>query len=666
MSGFALRANQTFDWAGARFRIDRIQANGEVVLERIDDGCLQIASREKLLTEFSAGRIQAKDYVKLVNPRRTLQFSRPIQELPANILVDVERRMAYVRALLDTGSPMFTKTYCQPLIQRAAEAMSDPNPPSISTLYRWYLRYRATKDIRSLVPRYDRRGSHAIRVSEDVLALLSQATEEAFKASPRATGDDVFIRLKGKIDHENRSRIGKGALPLPCRRTVYRLLKKIEFYDQLVLREDRSAADRRCRINRKGVVTHNILERVEADHTPLDLFLIDDRTWLPLGKPVLTMLIDHYSRMPIGYYLSFSGTSAAAVMGAFRHAVLPKTSARVALENLPVHHSWPCFGIPFVLVVDNGLEFHGIDLESVAYDLGMRIQYCPKRTPRFKGVIERYLKTINYFFAHQLPGTAMAKLAERGDYDSEKHALLTMAEFLQILEKWILDVYAQTIHRSIKVTPWSKWQEGLMRVEPVMPDSVASLKQRIGLIAERSVRRDGIWLNNLNYTGEELGTVLRRFGEGVQVRVLYDPEDLGKIQVWAPDQQEPLEVQAADFEYASGLNKFQHELICQQIRDNGAATEDRNARDLAKYEIACKVEELMVSRKLKNRRRSAVARGITSANATKPPAKKQEVSNQAVPPAARLKTSKALGKPEALMPAPLPSFQLKARGGQHG
>jgi putative transposase len=300
MSGFALRANQTFDWAGTRFRIDRIQANGEVVLERIDDGCLQITPRDKLLAEFSAGRIQAKDYVKLVNPRCTLQFSRPTQDLPANILVDVERRMAYVRALLDTGSPMFTKTYCQPLIQRAAEDMGDPNPPSISTLYRWYLRYRATKDIRSLVPRYDRRGSHAIRVSEDVLTLLSQATEEAFKASPRATGDDVFIRLKGKIDHENRSRIGKGTLSQPSRRTVYRLLKKIEFYDQLVLREGQSAAGRRCRINRKGVTTYNILERVEIDHTPLDLFLIDDKTWLPLGRPVLTMLIDHYSRMPTG------------------------------------------------------------------------------------------------------------------------------------------------------------------------------------------------------------------------------------------------------------------------------------------------------------------------------------------------------------------------------
>jgi putative transposase len=352
-------------------------------------------------------------------------------------------------------------------------------------------------------------------------------------------------------------------------------------------------------------------------------------------------------------------------MSAFRHAVLVKSPVTEVLANLKINHEWPCLGIPQVLVVDNGLEFHGMDLESVAYDLGMRIQYCPKHAPRFKGAIERFLKTINYFFAHQLPGTSMARLAERGDYDPAKHALLTMAEFQQILEKWILDVYAQTVHRGIKVTPWSKWQEGLQRVLPVMPDSAEALKQRIGCVAERSVRRDGIWLNNLNYTGEELGAILRRFGEGIRVRVLYDPEDLGVIRVWAPEQQEPVEVLAADFEYAKGLNKFQHDLICQQIRDNGAATEDRDARDFAKYEIARKVEELMTSRKLSSRRRSAAARGISSNVSTEAAASKPTVSSRVARTVTRTQAAKSFSKPEVPMPSPLPSFQLKSRGGKH-
>lgn len=664
MSGFALRTNQDFEWDGVLFRIDRVHANDEVLLQRIDDGGLQLIRKDKLLSLYSAGKIQAKADVKLRHCLGTPSFSRPIKELPARIRVCAERSMAYVRALIETGDPKFTKGFTKPLIQQVANKINDPCPPSASTLFRWYTRYRATKDVRALVPRFDRRGSRTLRQKEEVLELLSQATEEAFKMSPRAKCDDIYVRLKGKIEHENRSRIGGDVLKAPSLRTVYRLLQKIEYYDQLVLREGQASAERRCRINGKGVTTNNILERVEIDHTPLDLFLIDQETWLPLGRPVLTMLIDHYSRMPLGYYLSFGGTSAAAVIGALRHAVLPKPRTREVLEKLKVEHAWPCYGIPQVVVADNGLEFHGIDFESVAYDLGEGIQYCPKRTPRFKGVIERFLKTINYSFAHQLPGTSMARLSQRGDYDSGKHALLTLAEFIHVLEKWILDVYSQTEHRGIKVTPWSKWQDGLQRVEPVLPDSVDAFKQRIGLIAERSVRRDGIWLNSLRYSGDALGPIIRKFGEGVRVRVLYDPEDLGAILIWAPDQQDPVEVQAADYEYAKGLNSFQHELVCKKVREQGASTENREARDRAKYEIAQEIESLMVSRKLGHRRQSAKARGITSTDpAPAIPIQKSQPSQVKRVRRTSAVTSSA-AQPNVELPV-LPSFKLTRKEFNH-
>lgn len=61
------------------------------------------------------------------------------------------------------------------------------------------------------------------------------------------------------------------------------------------------------------------------------------------------------------------------------------------------------YGVPEAIVADNGLEFHGVDLASIAFDLGIVIQYCGKRQPWRKGAIERYLKTINYFFAHTPP-----------------------------------------------------------------------------------------------------------------------------------------------------------------------------------------------------------------------------------------------------------------------
>jgi putative transposase len=332
-----------------------------------------------------------------------------------------------------------------------------------------------------------------------------------------------------------------------------------------------------------------------------------------LGRPTLTVIIDHYSRMMLGYYLSFESPSTAAVMGALRHAILPKQLAATVIANLKIANTWPCYGLLEVLVVDNGLEFHSNDLESVAYDLGIRIQYCPKHAPRFKGVVERYLKTINYFFAHQLPGTSFAKFYLRGDYDPQKAALLTFAEFKQIFEKWIVDVYAQDEHRGIgKTTPWARWQESIAHYEPILPDDLRTLQRRIGLVEERSLRRDGIFLNGIRYSGEELGPILRAFGEGVRVRLVYDPEDLGEIQVWGPNDAEPVMVKALDYEFAHGLTVKQNEFIRQYLREQGAAATNKAALERARYELAQAIETLMTNRKHTARRRSAALRGMSS------------------------------------------------------
>jgi len=282
------------------------------------------------------------------------------------------------------------------------------------------------------------------------------------------------------------------------------------------------------------------------------------------------------------------------------------------MPNLVTENDWPCYGRPKVLVLDNGLEFLGHTLESVAYDLDVHLQFCPKRTPRFKGVVERYLKTVNYFFAHQLPGTSFARFYQRGDYDPQKAALLTFAEFKQIFEKWVLDVYAQTRHRGIDITPWARWQQGLAHYEPVLPEDLRSLQRRIGLVDERSLRHDGILLHGNYYNGEEVAPILRAYGEGVKVRLVYDPEDLGEIQVWGPDDVDPVTVKAVDYEFAHGLTHNQNKFIRKQLREQGDATVDRAALERARLELAQAIEALMISRKHTARRRSAALRGITS------------------------------------------------------
>src|SRR5690606_28759365 len=122
---------------------------------------------------------------------------------------------------------------------------------------------------------------------------------------------------------------------------------------------------------------------------------------LPLGRPTVTLVLDKYSRMVLGFHIGVQGTSLESVFHALRHAILPKTYVS---EKYPdIKNEWPAFGVFEKLICDNGAEFHANDLERVAFELGFQIEFCPKRKPYYKGSIERYLKTLNFKLAHRLP-----------------------------------------------------------------------------------------------------------------------------------------------------------------------------------------------------------------------------------------------------------------------
>jgi putative transposase len=612
MRNFCLRAGLDFDWKGTPFRVSRLLPNGDALLERIADGHVIILDRPTFLAEYSLGSIGLKP-VPGEPTTRKLKFSRPLDELPEARKKEALRRWSYVKAILESQCRLSKSHPLPPLIAQVGACINDPNPPARATLCRWIQRYRRHQDTRALIPRMDLRGPNQLRQSPKVQEFVSEATAAAFAASPQANVPGIHTRLVAKIKEFNRcSPIEQ--LKSPSERTLYRMLGRLDAFDIAVLKEGRRLAGNRFRIAGAGVLTTHILQRAEIDHTPLDLFLIDELTWLPLGRPTLTVILDHYSRMPLSYYLSFGSPSVAAVMGALRHALLPKQPAAQVLSAVKTNHAWVCYGIPDVAALDNGLEFLSQDLEGVAFDLGIHLLFCPKKSPWFKGRIERYLKTINYFFAHQMPGTSFSRFDKRGDYDPQKHAILTLAEFKQFFEKWILDIYSQSIHEGIGTTPWAKWHDGLNQRQPTLPADVRTLQRRIGHVTERSLRRDGIQLNGIRYNSGAVADLLRIWGEGVKVRVVFDSENLGEIQIWPPETQTSVAIAAVDYAYANGLTLTQNKLIQTQLREQGRAAVNKDELQAAKHELAQAVAQLMQSRKQGKRRQAAAIRAMTSNN----------------------------------------------------
>jgi putative transposase len=664
MIGFKFTLHMVFKWQNDEYKIERIQKNGEILLESIEEQNLVLTKREVLLADYKAGNISIIE--DSLNAQKIPLFSRPLDELPQKDLDKAKRKLFYLEKVFAQGRPIFTVQYLRPLIQKIAAEVNDVKPPSVTSVYRWYDRYRVTGDIRSLIPRTDLRGSTKLRQSEKTLALAVEAVEEAFRDCPQASVGKIYTLLDGKIRAENQNNPLNKSLKVPSRRTLYRMLERVEIYEMVRLKEGRAEAERRFRLSKYKVKTSRILERAEVDHTPLDLFIIDERTWLPLGRPTLTVIIDHFSRMLLGYFLTFEAPSMAAVIGALRHAILPKTLADPAVPNLPIYNTWPCYGLLESLVADNGPEFLSHTLENLAFDLDIRLQFCPKRQPLFKGVVERYLKTINYNFVSQLPGASYARFYQRGDYDPQKAALLTLAEFKHVFEKWVVDIYAQSEHKGINYAlPAVRWQESMALNDPRLPNDLRTLQRRIGLVKEVTLRKDGVIIDYIRYNSDSLSPIFRAYGSGIKLRAVYDPEDLGEIQVWGPNDTEPIAVPALDQAYAKGLTIRQNKLIRQNLRETGGSIENRETLERCRYELAQAIANLMHGRKLKDRQRSAALRGITSSqpSGTNAPSSLSQgvMESESKPKARQSKVQPAVDtQDQAMELVPiLPTFTLK-------
>lgn len=101
-------------------------------------------------------------------------------------------------------------------------------------------------------------------------------------------------------------------------------LRKHPVYEKILLRKGKSAADATFGKVDQRPETKRALERVEADHTRLDLFVIDERHGIPLGRPWLTLFYDNHTKSIIGFYLGFEPPSYLLVSLALEKALLLK------------------------------------------------------------------------------------------------------------------------------------------------------------------------------------------------------------------------------------------------------------------------------------------------------------------------------------------------------
>lgn len=199
------------------------------------------------------------------------------------------------------------------------------------------------------------------------------------------------------------------------------------------------------------------LERVEIDHTPLDVMARSDDPYCDyVGRPWLTVAIDVYTRCILGIHIGFEAPSILSVALCLTHGVLPKSPA--AEFGVPL--DWIMYGLPKEIVVDNGKDFVSAAFRRGCEQYGILLTYRPVGSPHYGGTIERLIGTM-VGQCHLLPGTTKNSVKARRDYDSIKHAALTLSQVRSWFVEQLLGRYHLLPHRMLRIPPEAAWKQAM-------------------------------------------------------------------------------------------------------------------------------------------------------------------------------------------------------------
>lgn len=387
--------------------------------------------------------------------------------------------------------------------------------------------------------------------------------------------------------------------------------------DVFAAKHGRRAAKRHFKQYEQMAYPERPLQRVEIDNTPIDLIVVDEHDYLPLGRLNLTKALDTATRYPLGWYMGFEPPSYYSAMECLYHAICPKPDMG---ELYGTEHQLQGYGIPYSLVVDNGKEFIGQDLEDTCLLLGVILEYNPVRSPEFKAAIERHFSTCNGLF-HSLPGTTFSNIFQRGDYDSVAQACITHGELEKMLHIFLVDIYAERFHKGLGGVPARRWEAAMSAgFSPRLPPSAQDLLILLGRVAYRKIQHYGIEFMNLRYSSSSLALLRARLN-GEQAKIKYHPGDLSRLYVRDPFNDTYIVVPALASEYTEGLSLWKHRIVSAFARRHQDRV-DLAALGRAKIKIQ-EVVDMAMSRK---RRKSGKKLGRWQNSGQPPSLKKQNES----------------------------------------
>jgi putative transposase len=618
MSRIQIRVGTCYVQQSEIYRIQKRLAEDCYSVENLSTGEEIIVSHDDILSAWSCGDLRfevtgpnvAQDKEVSLNTR---YVEDDLGDLPQAIQDETWRRYHLILNLREfTGADRFQMLpRSQIEIFVAAQDWQIMNPikrsrigeaVSAGSIERYLQAFVASGgDIRSLIPQIGQQGGKGKgRLDEVVEGIIEKVFEEYASISKRqSTVDQVVTDIVNRIAAENRLRTRHEKLLLPSESTVRRRIKaageKRILGRRLSRREQKAESE-----TQPGPRPTRILERVEIDHTTLDMFVVDEADGLPIGRPNITACIDKYSGLVPGWHIGFNHGGYESIMLCLQHAFLPKPDYR---ELYGTGHDYPVYGLFEKLCIDNGRDFKSADLKNALAELGIIREEMPKETPWFKGSIERYFRSVNQRLLKGKPGYSFSNVVQLGDYDAQKDAVISLSAFLEVFHIFMVDIYPYNWHRGLDAIPMQRWEENSHMFHPDLFEDATVLKRILLPSAERVLQVRGVEWERTFYRGVELARLRELYGKE-KVRFKYNPDDIDVIYVRDRDNATGWATfHSANPGYTRGLSLAKHRVIRQYISKQKQSI-DRFSLARAKAHIQRVIErEFFTTKKLRRRSR---------------------------------------------------------------
>jgi putative transposase len=483
--------------------------------------------------------------------------SRMLSGLSESQLVKLNRKVTYVKAVCREHEHARSQAKIAATIKEVAAKINDLKPPSTSTVAGWAKQWIEAKFDRTVfMPKLKPSRSEFSKLNPELVSILRKAVSDTYLTRQKNPQSAVMAEVQVLIAEYNATHDSQ--MTVPSKEKLRKFINNMDSYEIAVQRHGKAYANRHFRAAGMSFIAKEPLDMVMADGQVMDVILVrEDENGVrdDIGRPYLTSFIDVRTRVILAFFISLAPFCGATLLRTLKEAVVEQ-------PDKPK-------GIPSKIIIDNGADYQDSGFLKACNKLNILVEACIPRDPNAKALIERFFKTLNTDLIHKFPGTTFSNPEDRGDYDSQEIARLTIDELNDFVENWIEDIYHIRPHRSLERAPIDVWNEEIASCYPnTLQDKDGEILLRDEV--ERTLSKGRVEAHGLFWKCPALTSweqAKRRLNQDRKVIIRIDELNLSTVYVATVD--EPNQFHKAypcKPSYMHDLSLYEHKLLREQLK----------------------------------------------------------------------------------------------------